>query len=223
MLEKIPQDILPPSQKARGKKPRKDNNQKQKDPWKQLHPFHLYVFFLTEKKEETPKKRKDQSNRSLGQGSKGHTDIKTKDEKVPDCLAVTDSFFPALLMPEKETNKRSGRKKGECHVNVGAGGEIDEMKACGQDESGEEPRSGRIKPFPQKESEKDGECPKEGGGKPHGKGGESFPQVGRESDQPKEKGRLVAVDAPVEMHDDPIASVQHLPGNLCITGLIRIP
>jgi hypothetical protein len=50
-----------------------------------------------------------------------------------------------------------------------------------------------------------------------------LPQVGGESNQPKEEGRLVAVKASVEMHENPIAPVKHLPGNLCVTGLVRIP
>jgi hypothetical protein len=50
-----------------------------------------------------------------------------------------------------------------------------------------------------------------------------LPQVGGKSDQPEKERRLVAIDASVEMHENPIAPAHHLPGNLCVTGLIRIP
>jgi hypothetical protein len=50
-----------------------------------------------------------------------------------------------------------------------------------------------------------------------------LPQVGGKSDQPEKERRLIAIDGSVEMHENPIAPVDHLPGNLCVSGLIRIP
>ncbi len=50
-----------------------------------------------------------------------------------------------------------------------------------------------------------------------------MPQVRGKSDQPEKKRRLVAVDASVKVHQNPIAAVHHLPGNLCVAGLVRIP
>ena len=50
-----------------------------------------------------------------------------------------------------------------------------------------------------------------------------MPHVGGKSNQPEKEGRLVAIDASVKMHENPIAPVHHLPGNLRITGLIRVP
>lgn len=50
-----------------------------------------------------------------------------------------------------------------------------------------------------------------------------MPQVGGKSNQPEKEGRLVPIDASVKMHENPIAPVHHLPSNLRITGLIRVP